>query len=459
MASKKPPNADPFGQFSWECGRGTSGDTAVSAASLTVRRRMLATDCAAFAAVGSRDSCAESSGAKTAVFLSVSGRTGTREAVRRCEGGAAMNIENVPVRSHAENNRYLVSRFEVYLQSRNRSENTRRKYLESLNQLVAFLGSRSVVDLDRPTIRQLMTIWYGKGLHPNSVRLHIGAFRSFFKYLRVTGLAHHDPTFVISHPKVPKRVPIVLTIEQVKSLINAARDPFELAVVEVMYATGCRVSELCNLRTDDIMCSDSDGPSTIRIKNGKGGKDRRVYFGTAAARAIHEYQKWRPSKHGYLFEAPPRTGVIYQQPSKKAGKKGYWYLRVYLNRVQREFSLGRIEDLPTEADVHAALGRFLRHRSDYHPLPSRPYKPDAIWRLLNRLAERAGIPHVHPHALRRAFASHLLQSGGDLRAVQELLGHTNLSTTMRYTVLEAGDLRKVYEKAHPHAKGNTDDKE
>lgn len=367
--------------------------------------------------------------------------------------------ENVLVRSHAENNRFLVSRFQVYLQSRGRSENTQRKYLESLTQLVAFLGSRDVLDLDRSTIRQIMTKWYGKGLHPNSVRLHIGAFRAFFKYLRVTGLAHHDPTLLMSHPKVPKRVPIVLTIDEVRRLIAAARDPFELAVVEVMYATGCRVSELCNLRTEDIMCSDTDEPSSIRIKNGKGGKDRRVYFGIPAAKAIHELQRWRPSKHGYLFEAPPRTGVIFHHPSKNPGKKGYWHAELYLNRVQREISLGRVEDLPTEADAHAALGRFLRHRSDYHPLPSRPYQPFAIRGVLKRLAERAGIPKVHPHALRRAFASHLLAHGGDIRAVQELLGHTNISTTMRYTVLDPGDLRKAYEKAHPHAKGGPDDKE
>lgn len=367
--------------------------------------------------------------------------------------------ESIPVRSHAENNRYLVSRFQVYLQSRGRSQNTQRKYLESLNQLVDFLGSRNIVDLDRATIRLLMTKWYGKGLHPNSVRLHVLAFRTFFKYLRLTGLAHHDPTLLISHPKVPTRVPVVLTVDEVRRLIGAARDPFEKAVVEVLYATGCRVSELVNLRTEDILCSDTDEPSSIRIKNGKGGKDRRVYFGIPAAKAIHEYQKWRPSKHGYLFEAPPRTGVIFQHPSRKPGKKGYWHAEVYLNRVQRKFSLGRIEDLPTEADAHAALGRFLRHRSGYQPLPSRPYLPQAIRDVLNRLAERAGIPHVHPHGLRRAMASHLLKSGGDLRAVQELLGHTNLSTTMRYTVLDVGDLRKVYEKAHPHAKGETDGKE
>ena len=370
-----------------------------------------------------------------------------------------MNADNIPVRSHAENNRYLVSRFQVYLQASNKSPNTQRKYLESLNQLVVFLGSRNILDVDRATIRQLMTKWYGKGLHPNSVRLHVLSFRAFFKYLRVTGLAHHDPTLLISHPKVPKRVPIVLTIDEVRRLIAAARDPFELAVIEVLYATGCRVSELCSLRTDDIMCSDSDEPSTIRIKNGKGGKDRRVYFGILAAKAIHEYQKWRPSKHGYLFEAPPRTGVIFQHPSKEPGKKAYWHVRIYLNRVQRGFSLGSVEDLPTEADAHAALGRFLRHRSDYHPLPSRPYRPEAIRGVLKRLAERAGIPKVHPHALRRAFASHLLAHGGDIRAVQELLGHTNISTTMRYTILDAGDLRKAYEKAHPHAKGDTDDKE
>ena len=118
--------------------------------------------------------------------------------------------------------------------------------------------------------------------------------------------------------------------------------------------------------------------------------------------------------------------------------------------MQHEISIGPKLTFPTREDARREFDRLLANMPGFKVLPARPYWPNPIRDLLNRLAHRAGIDHVHPHALRRSMACHMLASGGDLRAIQELLGHTSLSTTMRYTHLTAEDLKRVHEKCHLH---------
>jgi len=363
---------------------------------------------------------------------------------------------SVPIRSYAEANRELIASFDRYMQSRGNSPETRRHYIEPITRLVDAIGAQSVVNVERPAIRALFAEWERKGLNPNSIRLYTCAFRAFFRFLNLTGLTRHNPMWLVAYRKLPTRVPVVLTVEQVQKLIAVARDPFERAVVEILYGAGVRISEFTKLRLEDIAWGD---PSALRVHKGKGGKDRVTLLGKHAEEAIRAYQEWRPSKHGYLFEAPPRIGVISFHPSSKATKNGSWRVRFYLNRIQREMSLGSIEEIPTKDEARAEFQRWLQNKPGYKPVPARPYHPSAIRDLLNRLAHRAGLPHVHPHALRRAMASHMLQSGGNLRVVQDLLGHERLNTTMRYTHLDIADLQRTYEKAHPHAKGESSNDE
>ena len=175
---------------------------------------------------------------------------------------------NTPTKSHARSNRELVESYERYLIARGNAAPTIRAYLDGVNRLVDGLGAASVVELERDTIRQTLGQWYDKGLTANSIRLHVCALRSFFKFIRLTGLTKHDPMLLVGYRKLPTRLPVVLTVEQVERLIAAAQDPFERAIMEVLYSTGVRVSELVKLRLEDI----NRATRTIRVHKGKGRK-------------------------------------------------------------------------------------------------------------------------------------------------------------------------------------------
>ncbi len=352
--------------------------------------------------------------------------------------------DDLPIQGYAEGNRELVAAYERYLIARGNAEATRRSYLDTANRLLEVLGSESVVDVERFRIRDLLGVWERSGLTASSIALRTCALRSFFKFIRLTGLTKHNPMLLIATRKVPTRIPTVLTIEQVKTLIEVARDPFERALVEVFYATGVRLSEIVKLRLEDI-----DWPNrTIRVHKGKGGKDRVVLFGQQAAKAMREYQQWRPSTAGFLFEAPARGGMVYRYGN-------HWHARFYVDRVQREISIGPIKDLPTMEDARRAFNILAAEIRGFQPMPVRPYRPESIGALIGKLGTRANLGRVHPHALRRAMASHMLQRGANLRVVQDLLGHERLNTTMRYVHLNAEHIRKVAE-LHPHAGSKRD---
>jgi integrase/recombinase XerD len=347
-----------------------------------------------------------------------------------------------PVRSFAKSNRQLLGAFETYLISLNRSINTRRAYLDAAERLVEVLGSKDAADLDRGDIRRLQSQLLAKGVTANSIRLHIGGIRAFSKFLCLAGLtAGHDPTLLLSHRKLPSRVPRVLTVEEIERLIAASNTPLERAVVEVLYSTGVRLSELIALRVEDMTFSE---PGVIRVLRGKGDKDRIVLFGSKAATAIREFLGERRS--GFLFEAPPRVGQFFTHWRS-------WYARFYDGGQQLTVRLGKIRDL-SEAEARAKFERLKAETPAFHPHPVRPYNARSIRLLLKRLAFRAKVAGVHPHAFRRAFATHTLERGADLRAIQDLLGHVNVTTTMIYTNLSAANLRTVHDRCHPHAKGD-----
>lgn len=289
-------------------------------------------------------------------------------------------------RSYAQSNRELLEAFSTYLISLNRSTATRRAYLDAVERLIEILGPKDAADLDRSDIRQLQTQLIAKGISESSIHLHVGGIRAVAKFLRLAGVTKHDPTLLLAQRKLPTRVPRVLTVKEIERLIAAAQTPLEKAVIEVLYATGVRVSEFVRLRVEDITFSD---PGVIRVNRGKGDKDYVVLFGQNAAAAIEAYLNGR--KAGFLFEA-----------------EGH------------------------------------------------PYNARSIREILARVAFRANITGVHPHAFRRALASHMLEDGADLRAIQDLLGHQNITSTMYYTHLTARNLKAVYDRCHAHAKGDED---
>jgi site-specific recombinase XerD len=363
---------------------------------------------------------------------------------------AQSNPEKKPVRSYACSNLKLAEAFDRYQMARGQSATTLRAYHEAVAEFVASLGSESAVEADRTAIRRYQTALLERGVHENTIRLRTGALRQFFKFLAASGLTRGlNPTLLLSYRKVPSRVPRVLTIAEVKKLISAAERPVEAAIVEVLYATGVRVSELVNLRLADVDFSAKVSPYSLRVKNGKGGKDRVVMMGEKAMHALRRYLflTTKPHQTEFLFEVAPGLGTVHKNRDHWVGgfaeKTGCRVSTLYI---------GKISALPSPEDAMRVLRQLLEKEPGFRPGPARPYTTKGIRLMVGRLAARAGIGHTHPHALRRALATHMLESGADLRCIQELLGHVNLTTTMRYTSLSPAKLKEVYDHSHPHAK-------
>lgn len=276
------------------------------------------------------------------------------------------------------------------------SPNTLKAYRRDLDRLVSFCNEQSLqhwAELDSHHVRQFMAERHRKGLGAKSVQRELSACRSFFAYLIKNKELSNNPAAGIRAPKAPKALPRVLDVDQVNALLEAAPSNSleirDLAMWELLYSSGLRVSELANV---NLMDADLSG-RTVHVVSGKGGKSRLLPLGSKAVSAI------------------------------------------------RAWLLVRIDTVKTDemALFVGKTGARLTTRS--------------IQLRLERWRKRQGIQgRLHPHMLRHSFASHLLESSRDLRAVQELLGHSNISTTQVYTHLDFQHLASVYDQAHPRAK-------
>jgi integrase/recombinase XerD len=304
------------------------------------------------------------------------------------------------------------------------------------------LGSKDASELDRSDIRRMQSQLLAKGMTASSIQVHTAGVRAFSKFLRLLGRTRHDPCLLLSHRKLPSRVPRVLTVKEIERLVAACKTPLEKAVVEVLYATGVRISELVALRIEDITWSK---PGVIRVNRGKGDKDYVVLFGRKAAAAIKKYLNGRTT--GFLFEAPARIGYV-------ASDHGSWRGYFYVDGVQQCVTIGRIADMPWN-EAQQKLRVILAKTPGFKSHPARPYNARSIRLLLKRVAFRARVRGVHPHAFRRALASHMLENNGDLRAIQDLLGHQQITSTMYYTHLAGSSLKAIHNRFHPHGDEKT----
>jgi len=253
--------------------------------------------------------------------------------------------------------------------------------------------------LDTLAVRSYLAALHRAKLSNRSISRHLSTLRSFFRWACREGHLAASPAKGLPSPRVPKTLPRALTLPDTERLLDADEEEAlaperERALFELLYATGLRVSEAAGLDLEDV-----DFASRLVRVTGKGRRERIVPFGEAAEDALRVYL-----------------------PSRDA-----------LRHRGREREHGSEEPL----FVNARGGR----------LTSR-----SMARLLKRRLRAAGLPaEISPHALRHTFATHLLQAGADLRAIQELLGHASLSTTQKYTHLDAARLREVYRSAHPKA--------
>ena len=301
----------------------------------------------------------------------------------------------------------LQSFLEYLRYNRNASVHTVKAYRSDLSQLLAFLDQRAapraatLSDLDHRNIRAFLGELYRRGDAGASTARRLAAIRSFGRYLCRTGQLEQDPGAPLQAPRVERKMPAHLDVAAMEELLAApdAATPLgrrDRAILELFYATGLRLSELVSLDLEQVNLSNR----LLRVR-GKGGKERLAPFNRTAADAIRRYLPDRS-----LLLASPRAAS-------------------------------------PEAPARDAL--FLNYRGGR--LSAR-----SVDRLVRRYVVRSSAKiGISPHALRHSFATHLLERGADLRSIQELLGHSRISTTQRYTHVNAAQLTRQYKKFHPRA--------
>jgi integrase/recombinase XerC len=292
-----------------------------------------------------------------------------------------------------------VAQFLRSLQERNASPHTIKAYRTDLVQFAEYVGPQGWRDIDHVLIRGYLSSLYERGLSKTSVARALAALRSLYKWLAQEGEVEQNPAALVATPRLPKKLPRVPTIEEVNTVLDSAMPECsafterDQAILELLYGCGIRNSELIGINVDDIRWSNE-----LVLVRGKGRKERFVPFGDSAKAAV----------------------------------------RAYLPARQRV--LGETKRTAERALLINLRGSRLTTRS--------------VGRIVKQIAVARGLsPDVHPHTLRHAFGTHMLEEGADLRAIQEMLGHERLSTTQRYTQLTVKHVMEVYDRTHPHAKG------
>ena len=306
--------------------------------------------------------------------------------------------------------------------NRNLSPHTLRAYDSDLSQYLEFLTKHlskpaSAIDprtVDSQAVRGFLDELHRRGSSRASVARRVSALRAFGRWLVREGHIEADPAALVGAPKVEQKLPTHLDIKEVVGMIESVDTSQPLgrrdrAILELFYASGLRLSELVALDLQDVNLS-----GRIARVTGKGGKERLVPFNNSTAAAIKAYLKDRGG-----------AGLQASRPTTPKAKQ---------------------RNKPTTSNQQPATDPlFLNYQGTR--LSTR-----GVDRIVRRYAREAATRlGVSPHALRHSFATHLLQAGADLRAIQELLGHSRLSTTQRYTHLDATSLLAQYKKAHPKA--------
>jgi integrase/recombinase XerD len=276
------------------------------------------------------------------------------------------------------------------------SSNTIDAYERDIRDFLLFLdrGERSLKDVHRGALMEYIRQLYGK-LAPSSVVRKIVSLRSLFRFLLLDGYIDHDPTETLESPKTWRSLPKYLTESEVEGLLQQPdledhRGLRDRAMLEILYASGLRVTELVRIKVDEVNFE----VGFLRVV-GKGGKERIVPFGENAIQYLQLYMQ-----KAYPYFLKKRPGTPYLFLTQKGG----------------------------------------------------PMTRQNFWLVIQKYGNRVGIStRLSPHVLRHSFATHLLENGADLRAVQMMLGHTDISTTQIYTHVSRERLKKIYRKHHPRA--------
>jgi integrase/recombinase XerC len=311
-------------------------------------------------------------------------------AVRMVRGDMDKKSSRTPVER-------AIDKFLHSLRQRNASVHTLKAYTGDLDNFAAYVGARDWRSIDHLTIRGFLSHLYQKQLGKTSVARALAAVRSFYRWLAQEGVVEQNPAALVSTPKLPKKLPRVPTIEEMNTVLDgqmpevASFPERDRMMFELLYGCGIRNSELIGINLDDIRLS-----SEAILIRGKGKKERYVPFGDSVKAALAAYLP------------------------------------------QRQQTLAERKKITTALLINQRGGRLTTR---------------SVGRIIKKVAVAKGLsPDVHPHTLRHAFGTHMLEEGADLRSIQEMLGHERLSTTQRYTQLSMKHVLEVYDQTHPRAK-------
>ncbi|MCQ9206988.1 MAG: tyrosine recombinase XerC [Omnitrophica bacterium] len=286
-----------------------------------------------------------------------------------------------------------IEKFKDYLtKEKNYSLHTVKNYVADLKEFAKFLSGKDLKDVDYITVRKMLGFLRERAISKRSIARKLSALRSFFTFLQRDGYITANPVASVSTPKMDKKLPLFLDEKTVLKLLTSPdKTSFQglrdKAILETLYGAGLRVSELVGIDVGDV-----DFISGVIKVLGKGRRERIAPVGDAAITAIRKYVAYRDRKAGEGNEA------------------------LFLNKSMKRLS---------DRGVRCIMDKYITVLSMQK--------------------------HISPHTLRHSFATHLLNRGADLRSVQELLGHKNLSTTQIYTHVTTERLKSVYDKAHPRA--------
>ncbi len=301
-----------------------------------------------------------------------------------------------PPRARGASEAYLAAFIDYSAGECRLAENTVAAYRRDIRRLLEWAVGRNIADLSIQDLADYAGWLHGKGLAPASIARHLVSLKVFFRYLQLEGVLKENLAELLGSQALWERVPRVLSPAQVEQFLAAPKRTDscwrrDRAMLELLYATGCRASELSHLRLLDLHLD--EGFCKCR---GKGDKERLVPMGRQAMLAVKDYLE---------HERP--------ELAARAGTPPDWLLLSYRGR------------------------RLLRER---------------IWELVKQYAGRIGAPDdISPHTLRHSFATHLLSGGADLRQVQEMLGHASIATTQIYTHVDTARLKAVHAQFHPRA--------
>ena len=344
--------------------------------------------------------------------------------------------------SAINSNHELAKGFLRFIEARGLSRRTGDAYRQIIGDFIEMLGPIDCRMAAPATIRDYFADRLAMGRSQSSLYVYNCAIRRFYKFLGCAGAIRKLPTLLPM--KQVKRIPHALTEAQIEELMNAPMSLRDHALLELLYATGLRASEATNLRLEDIRWSEG----LVMVRNGKGGRDRVVPLGSKAETALRKYLA-APHESAYVFERLTKAGLPSAKGTVRLERSKTWWGRFYSDKKWLSVRIGTVTEFPTRRSAAQEFARRLKAIPSYKPRPAGRMTACALYQIVAEAGRRIGL-RLYPHMLRHSVATHLLSRSHDLRVVQELLGHSRVTTTQIYTHVGSDELKATHKKCHPH---------